>query len=224
MTKKQKEIVQKTIKYVRGELEGEGSGHDWWHTWRVWKNAKHISKKEDVDSFVVELTSLLHDLDDWKLSGGDQDAYVPKVTSWLKKMQVDQKVIDHVLTIIKDLSFKGHKEKSVMKTKEGEVVQDADRLEAIGAIGIARAFASGHKFGQEIYNPNIKPLLNQSSAEYKTQYTGKRENTSINHFYEKLLLLKDLMNTKTAKDIAQSRHKYMEQFLVRFFQEWEGKL
>lgn len=138
-------------------------------------------------------------------------------------MGLEKPDIDHVLEIIKDLSFKGHEEQSEMKTIEGKVVQDADRLEAIGAIGIARAFATGQKLGQEIYNPDIKPDLKMSRKEYKKQYTGERHNTSINHFYEKLLLLKDLMNTRTAKKLAEGRHKYMEEFLKEFFREWEGE-
>ncbi len=220
MTKKQ--VINKTAKYVKEQLAGESSGHDWWHVYRVWQNAIHIGKKEQVDMFVVELAALLHDLDDWKMTGGDPDAYIPKVTNWLNKMAVSDADIDHILRIIKDLSFKGHRERSIMLTKEGEVVQDADRLEGLGAIGIARAIATGQKFGQEIHNPHIKPMLNQSSDQYKKQYTGERKNTTINHFYEKLLLLADLMNTKTARKIARKRHRIMEDYLDTFFKEWEG--
>jgi len=213
-------VIKKTAEFVKDHLEREVTGHDWWHTERVWKLTLRIAKKEgkDVDLFVVQLAALLHDIADWKFHGGD-DTLGPKLgEKWLKKLKVEEKTISHVCEIIKEISFKGAKVKSKMRTKEGMIVQDADRLDAIGAIGIARCFATGAKLNQEIYNPKIKPKLHKTFEEYK-----KAESTSINHFYEKLLLLKDLMNTKTAKKIAEKRHKFMKQFLDRFFKEWNCK-
>ncbi|MBA3064551.1 HD domain-containing protein, partial [Candidatus Woesearchaeota archaeon] len=186
----QNEIIKRTADYVKSKLDGEGSGHDWWHIYRVWKTAIEIGKKESADLFVVQLAALLHDIADWKFHSGD-DSVGPKLArEWLEKLDVDENIISHVCKIIKQVSFKGAGVKSKIKTKEGMVVQDADRLDALGAIGIARAFAyCGHK-GREIYNPDIKPEKHESFEQYK-----KSKGTTINHFYEKLLLLKDLMNT-----------------------------
>ncbi|MCD6274416.1 MAG: HD domain-containing protein [Candidatus Aenigmarchaeota archaeon] len=212
-------IIKKTAEFVKDRLEREVTGHDWWHAERVWKLALKIAKKEkDVDLFVVQLAALLHDIADWKFHGGDDTLGPQLAEEWLKKLKVEEEIISHVCEIIKEISFKGAKLKSKMRTKEGMIVQDADRLDAIGAIGIARCFATGAKLNQEIYNPKINPKLHKTFEDYK-----KAESTSINHFYEKLLLLKDLMNTKTAKKIAEKRHKFMEQFLDRFFKEWNCK-
>lgn len=212
-----KEIIQKTAGYAKETLEGEGSGHDWWHVYRVWKMAKHIGKTEDVDMFVVEIAALLHDIADWKLHGGDEEIGPATARKWLESLSIEEKYISHVCQIIKDVSFRGANVKSEMKTKEGMVVQDADKLDAIGAIGIARTFAYGGKMDREIHNPNIKPEIHNTFEEYKN---GK--SPTINHFYEKLLLLKDRMNTKTARQIALGRHKYMEKFLKKFYLEWDG--
>lgn len=211
-------IIDKTASYIKELLSGEGSGHDWWHIYRVWNNAKHISKYETVDIFVVELAALLHDIADWKFNNGDENIGAIKASQWLESLNVDKKIIDHVCQIILSTSFKGAKVKSQMKTLEGKVVQDADRLDAIGAIGIGRTFAYGGHTNREMYNPNIKYQLHKTAEEYKNNNTN-----TINHFYEKLLLLKDLMNTKTAKKIAEERHKFMETFLERFLSEWEGR-
>jgi len=214
----QNEIIKRTADYVKSRLSGEGSGHDWWHVYRVWKTAVEICKKEGADLFVVQLAALLHDIADWKFHSGD-DSIGPKLArEWLEKLDVDKNVISHVCEIIKEVSFKGAGVKSKIKTKEGMVVQDADRLDAIGAIGIARAFAYGGHKGREIYNPNIKPEKHETFEQYKNN-----KGTTINHFYEKLLLLKDLMNTSGARKIAQERHCFMEQYLDKFFKEWEGK-
>jgi len=211
-------ILKQTEEHIKNKLFGEGSGHDWWHTYRVWKLALRIAKEEkNVDLFVVQLAALLHDIADWKFYAGNTSIGPKLAKEWLKKLQVEEKVISHVCEIIREISFKGAKVKSKMRTKEGMIVQDADRLDAIGAIGIARCFATGAKLNQEIYNPAVKPKLHKTFEEYK-----KAESTSINHFYEKLLLLKNLMNTKTAKKIAEKRHKFMKQFLDRFYKEWEG--
>jgi len=212
------EVIKRTADYVKSKLDGESSGHDWWHTYRVWKTAVNICKKEDADLFVVQLTALLHDIADWKFHSGD-DSIGPKLArEWLEKLDVDENIISHVCEIIKEVSFKGAGVKSKIKTKEGMVVQDADRLDALGAIGIARAFAYGNHKGNEIYNPNIKPEKHETFEQYKNN-----KGTTINHFYEKLLLLKDLMNTPSARKIAEERHGFMEQYLDKFFKEWEGK-
>ena len=211
-------IIQQTAEHVKQTLEGEGSGHDWWHIHRVWKNAIQIAKFEGIDTFVVELAALLHDIADWKLHSGNEDIGPQKARDFLKTLHVAKEIVDHVCSIVKNLSFKGAAEKSKITTKEGMIVQDADRLDAIGAIGIARTFAYGGFKKQEMHNPTIKPELNQTSEQYKNN-----KNPTINHFYEKLLLLKNLMNTDSAKRIAQKRHDYMESYLETFFSEWYGK-
>lgn len=211
------QTIEETSKYVQGKLEGEGSGHDWWHVYRVWKSATNIAKYEKADLFTVELAALLHDIADWKFCDGDETVGPNVAGEWLEKQGVNNATVTHVQDIIKNLSFKGAGVKSRMNTIEGMIVQDADRLDAIGAIGIARTFAYGGYKGREIYNPNIKPELHQTFEQYKNS-----EGNTINHFYEKLLLLKNLMNTSTAKSIAEQRHKFMEEYLNQFYKEWEG--
>lgn len=213
-----KEVIKQTADYARRTLEGEGSGHDWLHVYRVWKNAVHIGRNENADLYVVELAALLHDIADWKFYGGDDSVGPKKAKEWLENLSLEDKVVSHVCSIIKEMSFKGAGVKSGVTTIEGMVVQDADRLDAIGAIGIARAFAYGGHKGRLIYHPEIKPVMHESFEQYKNTV-----GTTVNHFYEKLLLLKDLMNTETGKQIAEERHKFMEQYLDRFFNEWEGK-
>jgi len=213
------EIIKRVTKRVMRELGDEGSGHDWWHTYRVWKMAKHICKRERANMFVVELVALLHDVADWKFHGGDNNVGPSAAQKILSKQGVHKEIIDHVCEIIRTAPFKGAGVKKKMRTLEGKVVQDADRLDAIGAIGIARAFAYGGSKNRLIYNPNQKPLLHRTKEEYL-----KCESPTINHFYEKLFLLKDLMNTKTAKKIFRERHKFMEKYLSRFFEEWEGRI
>jgi uncharacterized protein len=165
--------------------------------------------------FIVELAALLHDIADWKFAAGDDNAGPNDARTWLETLNVDERTIVHICEIIKDLSFKGAGVKSAMKTGEGMVVQDADRLDALGAIGIARAFAYGGHKGSELHNPDVRPVSHASFEEYK-----KGRGTTINHFYEKLLLLKDLMNTKTGKQMANQRHAFMEEFLKNFYNEW----
>ena len=213
----EEDVIRQTAEFVKKRLGKEVTGHDWWHAYRVWKMALRIAKEEgDVDLFVVQLAALLHDIEDWKFCKGDTTLGPKIAEKWLRKLGVKEEIISRVCEIIREISFKGAGVKSRMKTKEGMIVQDADRLDAMGAIGIARCFATGAKLNREIYNPQIKPKLHKTFEEYKNS-----ESTSINHFYEKLLLLKDLMNTKTAKRIAEKRHKFMEQFLDRFFKEWD---
>jgi len=214
-----KEIIKKTADFVKNKLSGEGTGHDWWHTYRVWRVAGEIMKKEKgADLFVVELAALLHDIADWKFYNGD-DSVGPKVAAaWLKKVKVSEGIISQVASIIKNLSFKGAGVKSKINTKEGMIVQDADRLDALGAVGIARTFAYGGAKGREIYNPEIRPVKHKNFEQYK-----KSQGTSLNHFYEKLFLLKNLMNTKAGKEIAMARHKFTAEYVKEFLEEWGGK-
>ncbi|MDD5071534.1 MAG: HD domain-containing protein [Patescibacteria group bacterium] len=213
-----KEIINKTKKYVRRKLGKEATGHDWWHALRVWKTVKYIAKKEGGDLFTVELAALLHDIADWKFNKGKIDAGARLISGFLGKLEVDKEIIKSVCEITKDISFKGAKVKLKIKTKEGKIVQDADRLDALGAIGIARAFSYGGYAKREIYNPKIKFRLHKSFKQY--QQGGK---TSINHFFEKLLFLKNLMNTKTGKKLAGERHEFLEKYLKQFFKEWNLK-
>lgn len=212
------EIIKKTAAYVRETLGGESSGHDWWHVYRVRNMAKHIGEKEHADMFIVEIGALLHDIADYKLYGGDEEIGPQTARKWLESLKVAEKDITHICDIIRHMSFKGANVRSNMSTKEGMIIQDADRLDALGAIGIARTFAYGGHKGREMYNPNIKPVMHNSFEEYKNNV-----GPTINHFYEKLLLLKGLMNTDTAKKLAARRTKYMEEFLATFYAEWEGK-
>ena len=211
-------IVEATRAYVQEKLSGEGSGHDWWHVLRVWNNARTIAQKENADLLVVDLAALLHDIGDHKFHSGDENIGPRLAREWLKQQQVEEKTIDHVCSIIRDLSFKGAGTSSEMPTLEGKVVQDADRLDAIGAIGIARAFAYGGHKNREMYNPGIKPVLHDSFEAYKSSTAP-----TLNHFYEKLLLLKDRMHTETARQMAAQRHQYMEDFLSQFYAEWDGE-
>lgn len=212
-------IIQKVKDYIKKTLRNEPTGHDWWHAWRVWNMAKEIVKKEGGDLFIIELAALLHDIADWKFYNGNTKIGSEKAKTLLKKIGVDNKSINHICYIINNISFKGAGVKNKIKTKEGMIVQDADRLDVIGAIGIARTFAYGGFKGREIYNPDIKPKFHKSFKEYKN-----KKNTSINHFYEKLLLLKNRLNTKTAKRIARKRHQFLEGYLKQFFKEWAVKL
>lgn len=218
MDKKYIEIIQKVKNYIEKEFKGEATGHDYWHMMRVWQMAKNIAKSEGGNLFVIELGALLHDIDDWKFNSGSIKAGSDKATLLLKNYDVDNEIIDQVCYIIDNISFKGALVKNKMKTIEGKIVQDADKLDAMGAIGIARVFAYGGKSGRKIYDPKIKPRMHSSFEEYKNNNSA-----SINHFYEKLLLLKDRMNTKTGKKMAVQRHKFLELFLREFFAEWKGK-
>jgi uncharacterized protein len=212
-------IIPNTITYVKQELENAEGGHDWWHIERVWNTAKHIAKSEQVDLLVVELGALLHDIADSKFHNGDETVGPRKAREFLASQHVNEEVINHVILIIENISYKGGKEAQKFKSAELDVVQDADRLDAMGAIGIARAFNYGGFKNREIYNPTIPPNLNMTTAEYKSSTAP-----TINHFYEKLLLLKDRMNTPTGQAMAAQRHAYMEGFLAQFYKEWEGEL
>ncbi len=213
------QVIADIERQVRASLDGEGSGHDWWHILRVLNMAKHLGEAEKADMFIVQLAALLHDIADWKFHNGD-DTVGPRVArEMLTKLEVAPADIDHVCAIIAGLSYKGAGVNTDMPTLEGRCVQDADRLDAIGAIGIARTFVyTGHK-GRPMHDPSSKPVMHDTKEAY-----FKGGETTINHFYEKLLLLKDRMQTETAKRIALGRHEYMEAFLKRFYAEWDGKL
>lgn len=215
----QKEIINKTITFVKETLIDAEGGHDWFHIERVYKNALLIAKTEQVDIFTVSLGALLHDIADSKFYDGDETVGPKIAREFLFKLNVDSTVIEHVINIIENISFKGGNDIKKFTSLELNVVQDADRLDAIGAIGIARCFNYGGFKNRQLHNPDIKPNLNMSKAEYKTSTAP-----TINHFYEKLLLLKDRMNTKTGKQIAKERHAFMELYLKQFFNEWLGKL
>lgn len=213
-------LIETTKTFVKNTLVNAEGGHDWFHTERVYKNSLLIAKDENVDELVISLGALLHDIADSKFYDGD-DTIGPKMArEFLFKNNVDSKVIEHVVNIIKHISFNSNIEpkSESFTSKELDVIQDADRLDAIGAIGIARTFNYGGFKNRAIYNPDIEPNLNMSKAEYKASTAP-----TINHFYEKLLLLKDKMNTKTGRKIAEDRHKYMLSFLEQFYTEWNGK-
>jgi len=211
------QIILQTADRVQDLLSGEGTGHDWFHIERVRRTALAIARDEAADPFIVELAALLHDVADWKFAGGDHEAGPRQARAWLESLDVSAAAIDHVCGIIAGLSFKGAGVPTVMATLAGRCVQDADRLDALGAIGIARAFAYGGHKGQELYDPAVPPTPHDSFEAYK-----KGSASTINHFYEKLLLLQDRMNTATGKRLAAARHQVMEQFLEQFFAEWDG--
>ena len=211
-------VIEKTIAFVKKELAQAESGHDWFHVERVWKMAKNIAQKEQADPLVVELAALLHDIADSKFNGGDEEIGPQKAFSFLKSIGINDGIVSHVSNIIKYMSFKSQFDEIPFSSIELKVVQDADRLDAIGAIGIARTFNYGGFKNRAIYNPDIKPNLNQSKEEYKNSVAP-----TINHFYEKLLLLKDKMNTETGKRMAEERHHFMLNYLQQFYDEWEGK-
>ena len=213
------EHIEKTINFVKEKLEGAEAGHDWFHIERVWKLSKKISEKEGGNFVVIELSALLHDIADPKFHNGDETLAIKISSEFLKSIKVEEKIINQVLYIIENISFKNRGESHQNPSLELQIVQDADRLDAIGAIGIARTFNFGGFKNNLMYHPDIQPKLNMSKEEYK-----KSNGTTINHFYEKLLLLKDLMNTETAKKIASERHDFMLKFLDEFYKEWKVEI
>lgn len=215
----QDKIIEQTVEFVKAVLADAEGGHDWWHIYRVWKSAKQIAQFEQVDLFVVELGALLHDIADSKFHGGDESVGPQKARAFLQSLHVDEDVIVHIENIISNISFKGGNQEQPFKSAELDVVQDADRLDAMGAIGIARTFNYGGHKNREIYNPEIKPNLKMTKEEYKRSMAP-----TLNHFYEKLLLLKDRMNTEAGRRMAEQRHAFMETYLEQFYQEWEGVL
>ena len=211
-------IIEKTILFVKDKLENAEGGHDWFHIERVYKNALLIAQEEDCDLTVVKLGALLHDIADSKFHDGDEAVGPRTARAFLESENISEEIIAHVINIIENISFKGGNFEKKFSSKELEIVQDADRLDAIGAIGIARCFNYGGFKNRPLYNPAIPAKFNMSKEEYKTS-----ESPTLNHFYEKLLVLKDKMNTPTGKKIAEARHQYMENFLSQFYAEWEGE-
>ncbi len=211
-------LIDKTILFVKQQLQNAEGGHDWFHIERVYKNALLIAENEACNIEIVKLGALLHDIADSKFHNGNETVGPKVAREFLEKEKVSEETIVHVINIIENISFKGGHFDKKFSSKELDIVQDADRLDAIGAIGIARTFNYGGFKNRAIYNPNIAPNLNMSKEEYKNS-----EAPTLNHFYEKLLLLKDKMNTKSGKEIAQKRHKFMEKFLSQFYAEWDGE-
>ena len=214
----EEEIILATIEFVKEKLANAEGGHDWWHIERVYNNALSIAKSEKADLLTVSLAALLHDIADSKFNDGNEEIGSEIAIKFLQSIQVDQKIITHVENIIRNISFKGGNFTKTFTSTELAVVQDADRLDAIGAIGIARAFNYGGFKNREIYNPNIVPDLQMTKEVYKNSAAP-----TINHFYEKLLLLKNKMNTPAGRSMAEERHLFMETFLQQFYQEWAGK-
>ncbi len=210
--------IQQTAAFVRKTLADAEGGHDWWHIARVWKLARLIAQTEEVNILVVELAALLHDIADSKFHEGDEEIGPRKAREFLTSLNLPEEIVSHVVNIIANISFKGGNVKPNFHSKELEVVQDADRLDAMGAIGIARAFNYGGFKNRLIYHPDIPPKLNMNKEEYKNSTAP-----TINHFYEKLLLLKDRMNTSTGKKLAEHRHQFMQHFLEEFYEEWKGR-
>ena len=211
-------LIEKTIAFVKEKLENAEGGHDWFHIERVYKNSLLIAKEEDCDLTVVQLGALLHDIADSKFHDGDETVGPKMARIFLKSQNVEESIIQHVINIIENISFKGGNFEKKFNSKELEIVQDADRLDALGALGIARTFNYGGFKNRTLYNPEIEPKLNMSKEEYKNS-----DSPTLNHFYEKLLLLSAKMNTPTGKKIAEARHQYMEDFLSQFLGEWNGE-
>lgn len=211
-------LIDNTIQFVKEQLKNAEGGHDWFHIERVYKNALLIAQGETCDLTVVELGALLHDIADSKFHDGDEQIGPKTARVFLEDQGVNEETILHVIAIIENISFKGGNFEKKFHSKELDIVQDADRLDALGAIGIARTFNYGGFKNRPLYNPEIQPKMSMSKDEYKNS-----EAPTLNHFYEKLLLLKDKMNTQTGTKIAEKRHQYMENFLAQFYAEWEGE-
>jgi len=217
------ELVEKTVEFVKQKMQGESSGHDWWHVYRVWQTAKRIIATEpEADRLIVELAALLHDIEDWKFAGSEAGPQAAR--KWLEQCQVESHIADRVEAIIRgEISLQGEELKKVKASLEYKIVHDADNLDAIGAIGIARAFATGTKFNEVFYDPDI-PAPHPKSIEEYVATRGQAGRTVINHFYEKLLTIKDLIETKEGKIIAKHRHDYMQTYLEEFYREWGGEI
>ncbi len=219
LTPKESDIVEKTIEMVKEKLSHEATGHDYHHIMRVKKLAVRLAQQEGADVYIVELAALLHDIADWKFHGGDLEVGPKVAEEWLISLGADQIAIDKVKNIIREVSYKGAGVKTQPTSLAGKVVQDADRLDALGAIGIARTFAYGGRFERPMYDPDQPPVMHQTFEEYKNA-----KGSTLNHFYEKIFLLKDRLNTDSARALAEERHRYVEEFVERFLLEWEGKL
>ncbi|WP_107038773.1 HD domain-containing protein [Brumimicrobium mesophilum] len=210
-----KEVIQVVEEKVKKKFENEGTGHDWFHIDRVRRIALAIQKKDGGDRDVIELAALLHDISDHKFNGGDFNEGARATNQIIESLNVNSKIRNEVALIVKNVSYKGSGEEDLMPSLEGRIVQDADRIDAIGAIGIARTFAYGGSIGQPIYDPSVPPKLNQTTESYINERTH-----TINHFYEKLLLLEDRMHTDAGKKIAAERSQFMKDFLDQFYREW----
>lgn len=224
MNENSSSLIENTMIFVKKELRSAEGGHDWFHVERVYKNALKIAVGEEklsgksIDKVVISLAALLHDIADYKFHDGDETIGPEKARNFLQNQQVAEEIIHHVVKIIENISFKGGNQKQKFHSEAFAIVQDADRLDALGAIGIARTFNYGGFKKRPIYDPEILPILDMSPSEYKSSNAP-----TINHFYEKLLLLKDRMNTQTGKKMAEERHRFMELFLEKFFKEWNGE-
>ena len=224
MSENSSSLIENTITFVKKELRSAEGGHDWFHVERVYKNALKIAAGEEkfagkpIDKVVISLAALLHDIADYKFHDGDETIGPEKARNFLQNQQVAEEVIHHIVKIIENISFKGGNQKQKFHSEALDIVQDADRLDAMGAIGIARTFNYGGFKNRPIYDPEILPKLDMSPSEYKSSHAP-----TVNHFYEKLLLLKNRMNTQTGKRLAEKRHRFMELFLEQFFKEWNGE-
>jgi uncharacterized protein len=214
----EKQAIDQTIVFVKKTLENAESGHDWWHVYRVWNAAKTIAKNENCNLFVVELASLLHDIADQKFHNGNEELASQMSQNFLESIGIDLGKVEQVVKIIQHVSFKGGNYKSSYTSKELEIVQDADSLDAMGAIGIARTFNYGGFRNRTMYDPSVSPKLNMTKEEYQNS-----TRPTLNHFYEKLLILKDRMHTQTGRKLAEKRHEFMVLYLEQFYKEWEGE-
>lgn len=212
------DIIEATIAFVKEELYGAEKGHDWWHAWRVWQLCRELLKTEQGNVRLCELGALLHDISDHKFNDGNEEKGLLKAEKFMKSIKLSPDEISSVIDICKNISFKGGLKETTEKSPELKIVQDADRLDAMGAIGIARSFHYGGFRNRCIYDPGIPPKTYSSAEEYRNS-----ESPTLNHFHEKLLLLKDKMNTPTGKRMAERRHRFMLDFLTEFFNEWAGK-
>ena len=219
MANEKQRIIDETVIFVKQKMAGAEGGHDWWHIYRVWHLARKIAEHESADVLVVEIAALLHDIADAKFHDGDETIGPSLAQNFLSSLPIENEVIEHVVSIIRHISFKGGNHEQVFRSPELAIVQDADRLDAMGAIGIARTFNYGGFKNRPIYDPGIEPVLNMTTEEYK-----KSEAPTLNHFYEKLLLLEDRMNTETGKKMAESRHRFMQQYLDEFYREWKFEI
>ncbi len=211
-------LIEKTAAYVKQQLVDAEGGHDWWHIQRVWNNCKKLLETEKADPLVVQLAALLHDIADPKFHDGNEELGPQIAKDFLEGQGISHEIVEHVINIIRHMSFKNSLEGPSFTSKEMKLVQDADKLDAIGAIGIARAFNYGGFKNHSLYDPTIPPNLHMTKEEYK-----KSTAPTINHFYEKLLLLKDMMHSESAKQMAEARHAYMESYLDQFYKEWAGE-
>lgn len=218
LSAEERQRVDKTVQLVKEKLGEDSTGHDYFHIMRVRALAVRLAIEEGADAYIVELAALLHDIADWKFHDGDLSAGPRVAAEWLQSLDEKPETVEKVAAIIKEVSYKGAGVKTTPASIEGKVVQDADRLDALGAIGIARTFAYGGKFERPMYDPDQPPVMHQSFEEYKNS-----RGTTLNHFYEKILLLKERLNTDSARALADERHKYVEDFVERFLAEWEGK-